>query len=226
MMTKGAPDRHPGVAGLARHPPRRPARAPDAVRCAPTSPATTGSTCPTGRRRCASTGDCTCSPAHRLSDERRRRRRDRRRRFTFDPADPTPTIGGRLLSPEGGYRDDTRTGAARRRRSTSPATRWPPTSTSSAPRSSSWPIAADNPHNDVFVRISEVDADGPLDATSATDSPRYSATDSGAGAHSNSTPSPTDSRPARGSGSWSPAARIRASSAISAPASPPISGRR
>ena len=26
--------------------------------------------------------------------------------FTFDPSDPTPTIGGRLLSPQGGYRDD------------------------------------------------------------------------------------------------------------------------
>ncbi|MDP9167288.1 MAG: CocE/NonD family hydrolase, partial [Actinomycetota bacterium] len=28
--------------------------------------------------------------------------------FTYDPADPTPTIGGRLLSTEGGYRDDSR----------------------------------------------------------------------------------------------------------------------
>jgi predicted acyl esterase len=28
--------------------------------------------------------------------------------FTFDPAKATPTMGGRLLSPEGGYRDDTR----------------------------------------------------------------------------------------------------------------------
>ena len=28
--------------------------------------------------------------------------------FTYNPADPTPTIGGRLLSPEGGYRNDTR----------------------------------------------------------------------------------------------------------------------
>ena len=30
--------------------------------------------------------------------------------FTYHPADPTPTVGGRLLSPEGGYRDDTRLG--------------------------------------------------------------------------------------------------------------------
>ena len=28
--------------------------------------------------------------------------------FTYDPADPTPTIGGRLLSPDGGYRNDTK----------------------------------------------------------------------------------------------------------------------
>ncbi len=26
--------------------------------------------------------------------------------FTYDPAHPTPTVGGRLLSPEGGYRTD------------------------------------------------------------------------------------------------------------------------
>ncbi len=27
--------------------------------------------------------------------------------FTYDPADPTPTVGGRLLAINGGYRDDT-----------------------------------------------------------------------------------------------------------------------
>jgi predicted acyl esterase len=26
--------------------------------------------------------------------------------FTYDPTDPTPTVGGRLLAPTGGYRDD------------------------------------------------------------------------------------------------------------------------
>jgi len=26
--------------------------------------------------------------------------------FTYDPADPTPTVGGRLFAPTGGYRDD------------------------------------------------------------------------------------------------------------------------
>ncbi|MFY9763549.1 MAG: CocE/NonD family hydrolase, partial [Mycobacterium sp.] len=33
--------------------------------------------------------------------------------FRYDPADPTPTIGGRLLSPDGGYRDDTALAARR-----------------------------------------------------------------------------------------------------------------
>ena len=65
--------------------------------------------------------------------------------FTYDPADPTPTIGGRLLSPEGGYRNDTqlaeradvltlhrRPAAAR-------------TSTSSEPRSLELSHSCDNP---------------------------------------------------------------------------------
>ncbi len=79
--------------------------------------------------------------------------------FTFDPADPTPTVGGRLLSPTGGYRDDTAlaeradvlvfTGAALGADLTVLGT----------------PVielahTCDNPHHDVFVRLSEVDANG------------------------------------------------------------------
>ncbi|MEH3142937.1 MAG: CocE/NonD family hydrolase [Mycobacterium kyogaense] len=79
--------------------------------------------------------------------------------FVYNPADPTPTIGGRLLSPAAGYRDDT---ALARRADVLTFT--------------STPLAADlrvvgepfldlahaceNPHNDLFVRISEVDAHG------------------------------------------------------------------
>lgn len=79
--------------------------------------------------------------------------------FTYDPADPTPTIGGRLLAGTGGYRDD-RALAER-----------PDVRTFTGP-----PLAAplevvgvptvelahttDNPHADLFVRISEVDAKG------------------------------------------------------------------
>lgn len=79
--------------------------------------------------------------------------------FVYNPSDPTPTIGGRLLSPAAGYRDDT---ALARRADVLTFT--------------SAPLAADlrvigepfvelahrcaNPHNDLFVRLSEVDAQG------------------------------------------------------------------
>lgn len=79
--------------------------------------------------------------------------------FVYNPADPTPTVGGRLLSPAGGYRDDT---VLSRRADTLTFT--------------SDPLPADlqvigtpevhlshtcpNPHNDLFVRISQVDAQG------------------------------------------------------------------
>jgi uncharacterized protein len=75
--------------------------------------------------------------------------------FHYDPADPTPTIGGRLLSPDGGYRDDT-----------------PLTARSDVLSFTTDPLdddlyvqgnpvaelahSSDNPHVDVFVRISEV----------------------------------------------------------------------
>jgi uncharacterized protein len=79
--------------------------------------------------------------------------------FTYNPADPTPTVGGRFLAPESGYRNDSRlaqradvlcfTGDA-------------------LPRDLyvvGSPIielshTCDNPHNDLFVRVSEVDAKG------------------------------------------------------------------
>src|SRR5581483_4555445 len=79
--------------------------------------------------------------------------------FRYDPADPTPTIGGRLLSPDGGYRDDTPLAA----RSDVLAF------TTEALREDLFvqgtPIAelahsSDTVHVDVFVRISEVDAKG------------------------------------------------------------------
>ncbi len=79
--------------------------------------------------------------------------------FTYDPADPTPTIGGRLLSPEGGYRNDTRL-----------AERADVLSFTGDVLSSDLYVvgspvlelshSCDNPHNDLFVRVSEVDAKG------------------------------------------------------------------
>jgi putative CocE/NonD family hydrolase len=79
--------------------------------------------------------------------------------FTFDPADPTPTIGGRLLSPEGGYRDDSalalRTDVVEFTGDPLPADLY----VAGAPVVE-LAHTCDNPHNDVFVRLSEVDPRG------------------------------------------------------------------
>ena len=96
--------------------------------------------------------------------------------FTFDPADPTPTIGGRLLSPEGGYRDDTRL-----------ALRGDVLDFTGDPLPADLylvgsPVvelshSCDNPYNDLFVRVSEVDANGR--STNVSDGFVRLATDSG-----------------------------------------------
>ncbi|MBX7453227.1 CocE/NonD family hydrolase [Mycolicibacterium sp. 3033] len=79
--------------------------------------------------------------------------------FVYNPADPTPTIGGRLLSPAAGYREDT---ALARRADVLTFT--------SAPLAADLPAIGEpfvelahtctNPNNDLFVRISSVDARG------------------------------------------------------------------
>jgi len=79
--------------------------------------------------------------------------------FRYDPADPTPTVGGRLLSRQGGYCDDS--GLAQRA---------DVLTFTSAPLQAEICVcgapvveldhATDNPHFDVFVRISEVDSRG------------------------------------------------------------------
>ncbi len=79
--------------------------------------------------------------------------------FTYDPADPTPTIGGRLLSTEGGYRDDTRLAV---RPDVADFTGDPLTDDLYLVGSPVIELvhSCDNPHNDVFVRLSEVDDGG------------------------------------------------------------------
>ncbi|BBY29401.1 CocE/NonD family hydrolase [Mycolicibacterium sediminis] len=79
--------------------------------------------------------------------------------FTFDPSDPTPTIGGRLLSPQGGYRDD---GALALRSDVAEFTGAELTDDLYVLGTPVVELAhsCDNPHNDVFVRVSEVDAAG------------------------------------------------------------------
>jgi uncharacterized protein len=79
--------------------------------------------------------------------------------FTFDPADPTPTIGGRLLSPDSGYRNDARL-----------AERTDVLTFTGAPLPADLYVvgtpllelshSCDNRYNDLFVRISEVDGRG------------------------------------------------------------------
>lgn len=79
--------------------------------------------------------------------------------FRYEPADPTPTIGGRLLSPDGGYRNDTR--LARR----ADVLSFTGDTVTDDLEVCGTPVlelahSSDNPHVDVFVRISQVDARG------------------------------------------------------------------
>ncbi|MGD9620460.1 MAG: CocE/NonD family hydrolase [Mycolicibacterium sp.] len=79
--------------------------------------------------------------------------------FIYNPADPTPTVGGRLLSPVGGYREDS---ALARRADVLTFTGDPlPTDLHVV----GTPVlelshSCTNPNNDLFVRISEVGPDG------------------------------------------------------------------
>jgi putative CocE/NonD family hydrolase len=79
--------------------------------------------------------------------------------FRYDPADPTPTVGGRLLSPDAGYRDDSRLA---RRDDVLSFTGEPLTSALCVQGNPVVELrhSADIPHVDLFVRISEVDAGG------------------------------------------------------------------
>ena len=97
-------------------------------------------------------------PAHRLSDTEPDALASPST-FVFDPAAPTPTLGGRLLSPDGGYRDDT------------PLSLRPDVvDFTGDPLVEDLYVvgnpvvelahACDNPHNDVFARLSQVDAEG------------------------------------------------------------------
>ena len=79
--------------------------------------------------------------------------------FTYDPAYPTPTVGGRLLSPEGGYRRDDK--LAER----ADVLTFTGDTLSQDLYVVGNPVlelshSSDNPHHDVFVRVSEVDAKG------------------------------------------------------------------
>lgn len=79
--------------------------------------------------------------------------------FRFDPADPTPTIGGPLLTTDSGYRDDSRLA---RRNDVLAFTSGPLGEDLDVLGNPVVELAhtSDNPHVDVFVRVSDVDARG------------------------------------------------------------------
>jgi putative CocE/NonD family hydrolase len=79
--------------------------------------------------------------------------------FTYDPAHPTPTVGGRLLSPEGGYRNDAKLAAR------ADVLCFTGDALATDLYVVGKPVvelshSCDNPHNDLFVRVSEVDRKG------------------------------------------------------------------
>jgi putative CocE/NonD family hydrolase len=79
--------------------------------------------------------------------------------FRYDPADPTPTTGGPLLSPVGGYRDDSRLALRDDVLAFSSLTLTQDLYVYGSPVVE-LTHSSDNPHVDLFVRVSEVDAKG------------------------------------------------------------------
>nr|WP_194946053.1 CocE/NonD family hydrolase [Mycolicibacterium malmesburyense]CRL74763.1 putative hydrolase, CocE/NonD family [Mycolicibacterium malmesburyense] len=79
--------------------------------------------------------------------------------FTYNPASPTPTVGGRLLSPEAGYRKDTSL-AQRADVLSFTSDRLPADKYVVGAPVVELSHTCDNPYNDLFVRVSEVDAKG------------------------------------------------------------------
>ncbi|WP_310785659.1 CocE/NonD family hydrolase [Mycobacterium sp. Z3061] len=79
--------------------------------------------------------------------------------FHYDPADPTPTTGGPLLSVKGGYRDDTELAQRDDVLSFTGATLTGDLFVYGSPVLE-LAHSSDNPHVDLFVRVSEVDVKG------------------------------------------------------------------
>ncbi|WP_077090896.1 CocE/NonD family hydrolase [Mycobacterium rhizamassiliense] len=79
--------------------------------------------------------------------------------FRYDPADPTPTTGGPLLESNGGYRDDSALAARDDVLVFTSATLTQDVCVYGNPVVE-LAHSSDNPHADLFVRVSEVDANG------------------------------------------------------------------
>lgn len=80
-------------------------------------------------------------------------------RFTYNPANPTPTIGGRLLATDGGYRKDDKL-AQRPDVLCFTGDRLPTDVYVLGTPVIELAHSSDNPHHDLFVRVSEVNAKG------------------------------------------------------------------
>jgi uncharacterized protein len=80
-------------------------------------------------------------------------------RFTYNPVQPTPTVGGRLLAPEGGYRRDAKL-AERPDVLCFTGDRLPADLYVVGTPVIELSHSCDNPYHDLFVRVSEVDAKG------------------------------------------------------------------
>jgi uncharacterized protein len=80
-------------------------------------------------------------------------------RFRYDPADPTPTTGGPLLSADGGYRDDSRLALRDDVLAFTGVTLTHDLHVYGNPVIE-LQHTSDNPHVDLFVRVSEVDSKG------------------------------------------------------------------
>ena len=79
--------------------------------------------------------------------------------FTYDPADPTPTVGGRMIHPRAGYRDDRRLAARDDVLTFTGPVLAEPLEVVGVPVVE---IAhsSDNPHADLFVRLGQIDSRG------------------------------------------------------------------
>ena len=80
-------------------------------------------------------------------------------RFRYDPTDPTPATGGPLMSVDGGYRDDSRLASRSDVLAFTSATLTHDLCVHGSPVVE-LTHSSDNPHADLFVRVSEVDAKG------------------------------------------------------------------
>jgi putative CocE/NonD family hydrolase len=80
-------------------------------------------------------------------------------RFTFDPAAPTPTIGGRLLSTDAGYCDDSALSVRPDVVDFTGDVLTEDLYLLGVPVAE-LTLSCDNPHRDIFVRVSEVDPKG------------------------------------------------------------------